>query len=116
MKIFNSLFALALFGVSAFGQADQAFVATLSAVGTTTPVRVSATNHTLQFNVGSPATCSIQLEGSLDDSVWSNLSGAQSCMASTMFHVDGKPMNWVRANLTIYSGGGSVAITYRGAN
>jgi hypothetical protein len=119
MKIFNSsfpLFALALIGVSAFGQADQAFTATLSATGTTTPVRVNAKDHTLQFNVGSPATCSIQLEGSLDDVNWSNLSGAQSCMTSTMFHVDGKAASWVRANLTIYSGGGSVAILYRGAN
>lgn len=116
MKIFQTLLALALFGVTAFGQADQAFTATVTVTGPTTGVRVNAVNHTLQFNVGSPATCAIQLEGSLDNVNWSNLSGTQSCMTSTMFHVDGKPVNYVRANLTIYTGGGSVTIYYRGAS
>jgi hypothetical protein len=115
MKILNCLFALALCGVSAYGQADQAFAATVTVTGATTSVRVNATNHTLQFNVASPATCAIQLEGSLDGVNWSNLSGSQSCLTSTMFHVDGKPIAYVRANLTAFTGGGSVTILYRGA-
>jgi hypothetical protein len=89
----------------------------LSAAGTTSAVQVGAVNHTLQVNVtATPSACAIQLEGSLDNVNWQNLSGSQSCTSSTMFHVDGKPITWVRANLTSFTGSGNVTILYRGSN
>lgn len=109
---------LALAAATLGAQVEQAFYAQLTAAGITSAVLTGALNHTLQVNVtGSPATCAIQLEGSLDGVNWANLSGSQSCTAAvTMFHVDLKPVKLVRANLTAYSGGGTVSIFYRGSN
>lgn len=97
--------------------AAEGFYATLTATGTTPSSRIEANNHTLQIVVlVSASVCTVQLEGSLDNSHWANLSGAQSCVGSTMFHVDGKPMTFVRANLTAYTGDAAgVAVLYKGA-
>ena len=73
--------------------------------------------HTVQLTVaGSPSTCTYRLEGSLDGSLWSDLSGTQSCTASVMFHVVDKPVSWLRGNLLTLSGGSSptVQFTYQG--
>lgn len=103
----------------ASAQQNRLFSSTLAATGTTAGFFTDAQHHTVQVNVVSPATCSLRLEGSLDGKVWSDLSGAQVCTASTMFHVDGKPVVFVRVSLTAYSGdanGAVVSIFYKGAN
>ncbi len=33
-----------------------------------------------------------------------------------MFHVDGKPVSYVRANLLTWTGGTNAVITYKGSN
>lgn len=81
--------------------------------------------HTAQLTVtGAPATCTFQLEGSLDSTtgvngVWFALSGAVDCSvaANRMFHVVNKPVPWVRGNLTALAGGAAptVALAYLGA-
>lgn len=92
----------------------------LGAVGTTTPQSVlGATKHTLMAIVtGAPATCTINLDGSLDGVHWFDLSGPQNCAASAMFHVVDKPVLYVRGNLSALAGGTSptVTIAYVGVN
>jgi hypothetical protein len=113
---FGLLIPCATFAQSA---QSRSFSVSVGATGATPGVFVDSQHHTLQVNVVSPATCSIRLEGSLDNVRWADLSGAQTCTSSTMFHVDGKPVVFVRANLTAYSGdqpGAKVAIVYKGAN
>lgn len=85
----------------------------LSATGQTeaTLVVPAASDHTVQLNVsGSPTSCSAVLQGSLDGSAWFDLSAAQTCTTSVMFHVNGKPVNRVRINLTALSGGSSPSV------
>ncbi len=114
-KLGLTLSALVLCASIALAQVAQYFSAALSAPGTTTPVIVGANNHTLQVTVTGGTTCAVQLEGSLDGVNYQNLSGSQSCVGSTMFHVNTKPVTWVRAILTAFNGTTAV-ISYRGGN
>lgn len=99
---------------------------TLNAPGVTTAVdlyntyRVTPHKHTIEVNAaGAPATCTMELDGTLDAPLssavqWSNLTGSQTCTATTtMFHVVDKPIRAIRANLTALSGG-SVTVIYLG--
>ncbi|MEE8608693.1 MAG: hypothetical protein V3S55_13890 [Nitrospiraceae bacterium] len=73
--------------------------------------------HTAQLVItGSPTGCAFQLEGSLNNSNWEDLSGSQDCTAITMFHVANKSVPYVRGNLTALSGGTSptVQLLYKG--
>jgi hypothetical protein len=110
---------LALSSACVFAQTNPT-TWTLSASGTTSAVRTSANYHTVQVVLtGSPTGCSVRLEGSLDNSNWFDLSGSQSCTSGNiMFHVDGKPVGYARANLLTLSGGTSptATISYRGQN
>ena len=92
---------------------------TLSAVSTTAGFDVSLlspSQHTVQvITAGSPASCSLQLEGSLDGgTTWANLSGAQTCTSSVTFHVIQKPIDMVRINVTALSAAASVTVRYVG--
>lgn len=91
--------------------------ATLSATGQTSSINVStvgAVRHTFQVNVtGSPAGCAVQLEGSLDNSTWFDLSGSQTCTSNIMIHIVNKPVSYVRGNLTTFSGGTNPTATIR---
>lgn len=94
---------------------------TLSALGASAPVRLQRANHkhTIQIVVtGGPATCSVQLEGSLDDPAketmtWANVSGAQTCTATTTVFTIDKPVTAIRANLTILTGGATPTVTVK---
>jgi hypothetical protein len=113
----KKLFALlALAAATAFAQ-TRYFTATLTAAGTTSPVWADANFHTVAVVVsGSPGACSVRLEGSLDNSNWFDVSGSQTCTSSTMFHVDGKPLHYIRMNLLTWTGGTNAVLTYKGAN
>jgi hypothetical protein len=122
MKKLFSLLALAA-GVLLAAHTSVFSLGTLSATGTTIPVQLAVTahKHTVQVvTTGSPTTCSIQLEGTLDDvtssPTWANISGSQTCTSSVTFHIADRPVNGVRVNLTALSGGSSptVAIKYVG--
>jgi hypothetical protein len=78
----------------------------------------AAHKHTVQVTTtGSPSSCSIQLEGTLDDIYavsspqWANLSGSQTCTSNVTFHVADRPVRAVRANLTALSGGSSPTVS-----
>jgi hypothetical protein len=94
---------------------------TLSSATTTSAFDVSSLTphkHTLQVVVtGGPATCGIQLEGTLDDvassPTWANLSGSQSCTSSVTFHVVDRAVTGVRVNLTALSGGTSPTVSVK---
>jgi hypothetical protein len=92
-------------------------IETLTAAGTTSAVRAETNHHTLQVIVsGSPSACTVRLEGSLDNSNFFDLSGTQTCTSNLMFHVDGKPVTYVRANLLTWTGGTNAVVRYRGTN
>jgi hypothetical protein len=117
-KCLIGLLACALLAQSPTPATHQ-FNVSVNATGPTASSLSNSQYHTVEVVVVSPATCSIQLEGSLDNATWANLSGSQSCTTSTMFHVDGKSVTYVRANLTAYSGdagGAVVKIYYKGQN
>lgn len=87
--------------------------ATATGTSNTVDVRFYAPRtHTFQVVVtGSPASCTIDLEGSLDNSNWFSLSGNQTCTSNVMFHVTDRPVVFVRGNLSALSGGSSPTVT-----
>jgi hypothetical protein len=122
MKRLIALFALA--AAALLAERTGVFIlGTLTATGQTMGVHsgLATHKHTLQVVVtGSPASCSVQLEGTLDDITdpsvtpfWANLSGTQSCTSSVTFHVVEKPVRAIRANLTALSGGSSPTVTIK---
>ncbi len=60
---------------------------------------------------GGPATCTLNVQGSLDNINWFDLSGNQTCTSSLMFHVVNKPVQYVRINLSALTGGTSPTVT-----
>ena len=93
------------------------FSVTATGTGATASVWADSNFHTLQV-VGSPSVCTIRLEGSLDNNNWQYISGSQTCTSGTssqMFHVDGKPVSYVRANVLTFTGT-SITIIYTGRN
>lgn len=77
---------------------------------------LSPSKHTVQVVVtGGPATCSIQLEGTLDaissSSTWANLSGSQTCTSTVTFHVTERAVKGVRVNVTALTGGTSPGVS-----
>ncbi|MCI0403455.1 MAG: hypothetical protein L0212_08030 [Acidobacteria bacterium] len=78
---------------------------------------VRPSQHTVQLTVtGAPATCTFELEGTLDDTAGAtafSLSGSIPCTSSTMFHVVNKPVNFIRGNLTALTGGVSPTVTFQ---
>lgn len=110
------LFVILLCGIAA-SQNTQPASWVLSAAGVSSEKAAEARWHTVAaVPSGSPAICTLRLEGSLDHISWFDLSGDQTCTASLMFHVADKPVQFVRINLTALSGGSSpsVAVRYAG--
>jgi len=71
--------------------------------------------HTVELTVtGGPANCSFQLEGSLANLTWFNMSGAIDCVpaANRLFHVINRPVNFIRGNLTVLNGGAAPTVTF----
>jgi hypothetical protein len=116
MKRFFCVAMLLLVAVVAQAQ-TRSFSVTLTATGATSSVWAEANYHTVAVVVsGSPSACTVRLEGSLDKNNWFDLSGTQTCTSNVMFHVDGKPATYVRANLLTWTGGTNAVITYKGSN
>lgn len=124
MPTFVRLLALAVLALLPFGASAQTatnpprtFSAGLSTTTATQAFAVNASLHTVQVVVVSPAACTIRLEGSLDNKTWVNLSGDQSCLASSMWHVADRLVTYARVVLSAYSGdqaGASVQVLYSG--
>ena len=114
------LFAALSAAQSVSNRAALVSFGTMSAAAASNSVNVSTlapSKHTLQAIVtGSPTGCQIQLEGSLDNVNWFNLSGSQVCTANLQISVTERPESYIRVNLTTLSGGTSptVTVTYTG--
>jgi hypothetical protein len=85
----------------------------LSATGTTTAFNVLGLDkYTVAVTTtGSPSGCAMQIEGSLDNTNFFNLSGSQICTSNLMFHITEKPILYLRTNVTTLSGGTSPTVT-----
>lgn len=99
----------------------------VSAAGTTSSYDALSTGnvmphkHSLQLVItGSPASCTVELDGTLDNPAgapnWSNLSGSQTCTSLSLlfFSVVDRPVRAVRANITALSAGATVTASYVG--
>jgi hypothetical protein len=98
-------------------QLSQKAWTTLSATGATSGFAVPGNDvHTVQVVVtNSPATCTVNLDGSLDATHWFDLSGNQTCTSNLMFHVINRAVAYVRGNVTVLSGAGAtVTVSYLG--
>ncbi len=126
-KICLLLVLAALSGQLAFGQVYKPTTVLLSTTSTETSAGFNVTaiapfRHTVAVVVtGSPVSCTFDLEGAITtirpaSGDWFSLSGNQTCTSSIMFHVADRPVLWVRANLSVLSGGSSptVVATYLG--
>ena len=111
----RSLLTLALFAasvVSAFGQKGfQHTFPTVQATGASAFVdaRLSGRRlpqfHAVQVDVtGAPATCTINLDGSLDGTLAFDLLTGQTCTSDVLFNVVDEPARYVRSNLTAVTG------------
>lgn len=73
--------------------------------------------HKLAWTVtGAPAGCTVKLEQSADNSVWSDLIANQTCTSNNSSTVVNASNVWVRINVTALSGGSSpvLTVTYTG--
>jgi hypothetical protein len=125
MPTFVRFLALAFFLLpfGAFAQTatnpPRSFSASLSATGQTAGYFVTAKTHSVQVVVVSPSACTLHLEGSLDKVHWADISGDQSCLVSSMWHVTDRLVTYVRVSLTAYSGdqgGATVQVFYTGVS
>lgn len=113
----RKLFALFAFTAAACFAQPHYLNTTLKQAGVTASTQADVSFHTVSANVVSASACTIRLEGSLDNAHWFDLSGSQDCTSGAMFHVDGKPVLFVRVNLLTYTGDASgVAVVYWGTN
>ena len=118
LRFIALLFLVCGLGRSQGPDADYFEFAALSTVTSTAAHNVGLgggasafpTFHTLQLeNVGTPATCTVQLEGCVNDptdtACWEILSAPNvNCITTKMFHVISRPVRHVRANLTALTG------------
>lgn len=81
-------------------------------------IRAGESNtHTVQVNItGAPSAVVVDLEGSLDNILWSQLAqhtmtAGELTATTAMFHVTDKPVEYIRVNLTTLTSGSSPTVT-----
>ncbi len=92
---------------------------TATGASRTVPVEPSKDSHTVQAEMGGTVVAiavTITLEGSLDGVSWVTLathafSAAEITAEESLFHVTGKPMPFIRLNLTALTGGSSASVS-----
>lgn len=114
-----TLVAMIILAGLVFSQAMSTITWTaLSAAGVTSSLATAGNDkHTLAAVIaGSPATCTMRLEGSLDNVNFFDLSGSQTCTSTFMFHVVDRTVTFVRGRVLTLTGGSTptVTITYLG--
>jgi hypothetical protein len=75
--------------------------------------------HTVDFSLSAGASlsvCTYNVQASSDAVNWYDISGVQSCMANTMFHIESKPVRYLRVNIQTYTGTGTLSFHYTGVN
>ena len=91
--------------------------ATATGASTSVPVRKIIKDHTVQTNItGAPSAVTMDLEGSLDGTNWFQLAthpftAGELTATQAMFHVDEKPVRFIRVNLTTLTGGTAPTVT-----
>ncbi len=78
-------------------------------------------DHTVVATMGGSVVATavtVALEGSIDNATWVVLASheftaAEISAEQAMFHIIGKPVRWVRANLTVLTGGTLPTITVK---
>lgn len=81
--------------------------------------RANCKDHTIQINVtGNPTAVTVDLEGSLDDNTYFRLAShnfdtTEITNQASMFHVETKMVDYIKANLTTLTGGTSPTVTVR---
>lgn len=109
----KSILLFLLTAAALCAQPSKTIFTTFTATGTTSSFAVPGADvHTIQAVVtGGPSGCTMHLEGSLDGTTWADISGDQTCTSSVMFHVVNKGVNFVRVNLSSFTGGTSPTLT-----
>lgn len=107
--------ALLLVALPLFGQQYQKIAFPVQAASGTTislAVPFAPTKHGVMSVVtGGPATCSVQLEGSMDNTNFFLISASTTCTSTVMFQAIDKPVLYVRINLTALTGGTAPTVT-----
>jgi len=116
-----SIIFLCIFAISiTLSYAGTILLKNVTATGAGLPVIVADQDtHTVECyftTTGSVTALTVALEGIIDSSHWETLashvfSGAELTAKQTMFHVVGKKVNRVRANITTLAETGTTAIT-----
>lgn len=94
-------------------------LAAATATGTSATWTVNRTprNHSVQIKItGAPTAVTVDLEGSLDGTIWVSLashimSAAELTATQALFHVVDKPTRRVRANVKTLTAGSTPTVT-----
>jgi len=117
-----AFFASCILALScSLAQADVLrFVGTVASVTTSNVVDARAwlpTKHQLvALPIGSPASCTVQWQFSLDNVNWFSLGSAQTCTSTINTSVVDVPVGFVRGNVTALSAAASVQLWYIGTH
>jgi hypothetical protein len=86
---------------------------TATGAGTAFNLLLCHGNFTIAVTVtGAPASCAVQLQGSLDNVNWYSMGSATSNTSGTaVVNATSMPALWVRANLTTLTGGTAPTVT-----
>jgi len=69
-------------------------------------------NWTVQIKYTSnPSSVIVDIEGSLDGANYTQIAQHTAAAADDIFHISGKPVKYIRANLTALTGGTSPEVT-----
>jgi len=118
MKRFLLVLLLVLFPISLDAQVlVRSRKSSTSAVAGNTVkiVNTRPTFHRLVWHgEGTVTTCTVKVEQSSDGSAWSDLIAAQTCTSNGSEVVVSGIINYVRINITVLTGGGTLTASYEG--
>jgi len=91
----------------------------VTGTGASTAITMRKINedHSIQINItGTPTAVTVTLEGSLDGVLFSTIlttamSAGELTATTALAHIADKPLRFVRANLTVLTGGSSPTVT-----
>lgn len=111
--------ALTLLPAPASAQISRVVWPAFTGTGNSTAygVRVNDKHTVAAVVTGAPSACTVTLQGTLDGTIWFDLSTAQTCTTNILFHVVDKPITSVRAAVLMTGGTTpTLTVTYIGLN
>jgi hypothetical protein len=123
-RILATTILLTLIALSAFGAATTVQVSAeqgFSTVSAGSAINITGKKAVYQrmywYPFGTVSTCTVSLEGSADGSSgWSTIISGQTCTSAGSSTYTAGAANYVRPNLTTFTGGGSLLVVYEGWN